>query len=217
MSYILDALRRSQVERSRGRVPDLHTPASSHVGHLPVLQAGQPVAWGVWWVIGALILLAAALLLVWRWPASTEDTTNTVTSTAAVDPAEPALAQPAPPTPPVVQEKPPAPEKAVVHPSAPVTSPTVEEPPTTPSTPMEPTPSPIFALADLPPAVRNQLPALQLAGLTYSANPAHRMVIVNGQVLHEGETAAPELVLERIETQRTVWRFQQWRYAVPMP
>jgi len=217
MSYILDALRRSQAERSRGRVPDLHTPASSPVGHLPVAQAGQPMAWGVWWVTGALILLAAALLLVWRWPASTEDTTNTATSTAAVAPREPALAQPAPPTPPAPSAA------AVASPPALTAFPAVEEPPATPATPAtpttpsEPAATPIFALADLPPAVRNQLPALQLAGLTYSSNPAHRMVIVNGQVLHEGDTAAPELVLERIEAQRTVWRFQQWRYAVSLP
>jgi len=81
----------------------------------------------------------------------------------------------------------------------------------------EPTLPPIFALADLPPAVRNQLPSLQLAGLTYSSNPQHRMVIVNGQVLHEGDTAAPDVILERIETGQTIWRFQEWRYAVPLP
>lgn len=76
-------------------------------------------------------------------------------------------------------------------------------------------PAPVFAQADLPPAVREQLPTLQLAGVTYSTNPRYRMVIVNGQVLHEGDQAGPGLVLERIERERTVWAFRGYRYALP--
>jgi general secretion pathway protein B len=72
---------------------------------------------------------------------------------------------------------------------------------------LQATQAPVFAQADLPPAVREQLPTLQLAGVTHSTNPLYRMVIVNGQVLHEGDQAAPGLVLERIEPGRTVGRF----------
>ncbi|MFT4242177.1 MAG: general secretion pathway protein GspB, partial [Acidovorax sp.] len=68
--------------------------------------------------------------------------------------------------------------------------------------------------ADLPDAVRAQLPALKISGATHSNNPAYRMAIVNGQVLHEGDEAAPGLRLERIEPGRTVWSFQGLRYAV---
>ncbi|SDM32282.1 general secretion pathway protein B [Oryzisolibacter propanilivorax] len=75
----------------------------------------------------------------------------------------------------------------------------------------------IFTLDELPPAVRAQLPALKLAGISYSANPLHRMAIINGQVLHEGEAAAPGLVLERIEPGRAVWRFRDYRWALTAP
>lgn len=78
-----------------------------------------------------------------------------------------------------------------------------------------PAAAPIYNVANLPPAVREQLPSLQLAGITYSTNPKYRMVIVNGQVLHEGESAGPGLVLERIENARTVWAFRGYRYALP--
>lgn len=84
-----------------------------------------------------------------------------------------------------------------------------------PATPESNASAPVFAQADLPPAVRDQLPRLQLAGVTYSSNPLYRMVIVNGQVLHEGDQAAPGLVLERIEPGRTVWAFRGYRYALP--
>lgn len=88
------------------------------------------------------------------------------------------------------------------------------EPAKTPP-PASETAAPVFAQADLPPAVREQLPTLQLAGVTYSSNPQYRMAIVNDQVLHEGDQAAPGLVLERIEPGRTVWAFRGYRYALP--
>lgn len=74
--------------------------------------------------------------------------------------------------------------------------------------------APVFAQADLPEAIRSQLPVLKISGATYSNNPAHRMAIVNGQVLLEGDQAGPGLVLERVEPQRTVWSFRGYRYAV---
>lgn len=74
--------------------------------------------------------------------------------------------------------------------------------------------SPVFAQNELPASVREQLPVLQVTGATYSNNPAHRMAIVNGQVLQEGDQAAPGLKLERIEQGRTVWSFRGYRYAV---
>ncbi len=74
--------------------------------------------------------------------------------------------------------------------------------------------SPVFAQADLPEALRTQLPALKVTGATHSNNPAYRMAIVNGQVLQEGDQAAPGLVLERIEPGRTVWSFKGYRYGV---
>ncbi|MES2610791.1 MAG: general secretion pathway protein GspB [Pseudomonadota bacterium] len=80
--------------------------------------------------------------------------------------------------------------------------------------PAAPPNSPVFAQNELPPSVREQLPVLQVTGATYSSNPAHRMAIVNGQVLQEGDQAAPGLKLERIEQGRTVWSFRGYRYAV---
>jgi general secretion pathway protein B len=79
------------------------------------------------------------------------------------------------------------------------------------------TPAPtgtVFAQSDLPDAVRTQLPVLKIAGATYSANPMHRMAIVNGQVLHEGDVAAPGLMLEKIEPTRTIWSFKGYRYGL---
>ena len=72
----------------------------------------------------------------------------------------------------------------------------------------------VFAQADLPDSVRGQLPVLKISGITYSSNAVSRMAIVNGQVLHEGDPAAPGLLLERIEPGRTVWSFKGYRYGL---
>jgi general secretion pathway protein B len=85
------------------------------------------------------------------------------------------------------------------------------------ATAVTPAPEPtgtVFAPADLPESVRAQIPALKISGATYSTNPIYRMAIVNGQVLHEGDLAAPDLQLERIEPNRTVWSFRGYRYAI---
>ena len=107
----------------------------------------------------------------------------------------------------------PRPERSAPAPAAPARAPAPRAAPPAPA-PQESTGT-VFAQADLPASVREQLPTLQLAGVTYSSNPVYRMVIVNGQVLHEGDTAAPGLVLERIEPARTVWAFRGYRYALP--
>ncbi|GDY38105.1 general secretion pathway protein GspB [Acidovorax sp. NB1] len=72
----------------------------------------------------------------------------------------------------------------------------------------------VFAQGDLPEAVRAQLPSLKISGVTYSGNPAYRMAIVNGQVLHEGDPAGPGLLLEKIEPGRTIWSFKGYRYGL---
>lgn len=128
-----------------------------------------------------------------------------------------------------VREKPaaaPAPAQARVRETpVPPPAPATRSQPLAPATPPAAAPAtvppgatppngPVFAQSDLPPSVREQLPALTVTGATYSSNPAHRMAIVNGQVLQEGDQAAPGLKLERIEQSRTVWSFHGYRYAV---
>ena len=70
-------------------------------------------------------------------------------------------------------------------------------------------------LSELPENVRRGLPALTVSGATYSETPAHRMLIVNGQVVREGEEPVPGVVLERIQLKSAILRFRGLRYSVP--
>jgi general secretion pathway protein B len=72
------------------------------------------------------------------------------------------------------------------------------------------------SLAQLSPEVRRELPPLALGGAIWSDNVASRFVIVNGQVLREGDAAAPGVVLERIGPKAVYLRWRDWRIEIPI-
>ena len=66
----------------------------------------------------------------------------------------------------------------------------------------------------LPPDVRAQLPRLSVGGAIYSETPSARMVILNGQVFHEGDKPAADTVLEQIRLKSAVLNFRGQRYEI---
>jgi general secretion pathway protein B len=72
----------------------------------------------------------------------------------------------------------------------------------------------IYTLNELPDEVRKDLPALEIGGAMYSKTPANRMLIVNGQVFHEGDTLAPGLSLEQINLKSAVLKLKGYRYGI---
>src|SRR3954466_717510 len=76
MSYILDALKKSEAERSRGAAPTLLSPQQTS------LRSGI-----VGWVIGAALILNAGLLFAWfYWPHAPIATTTATASTTQSPP-----------------------------------------------------------------------------------------------------------------------------------
>ena len=101
MSLILDALRKSEAERRRGQVPDLHAELP------PRVPAPAAKSLGRVWMLAALafLLIAAAFAARWWQP----------DPVAAPAPAKPAQAPPPRPVAPVVASEPVAP--SMVQPS----------------------------------------------------------------------------------------------------
>jgi general secretion pathway protein B len=110
------------------------------------------------------------------------------------------VSRPQPVRPPVPPALGPAPEAAV--------------PPADPSASALPARLP--RLADLPEASRRELSALSLGGSVYADQPSVRMVIVNGQVFHEGERPLPELQVLRIGLKSVVFGFRGQRFEMPL-
>ena len=234
MSYILDALRRAEADRQRGAVPGLQDqpqPLSAPAA----APADGPRRTGLWALAGAGLLAAGGAAAWWWWlklpgpaPVAVMTPAPATAPPAPVTPVAPAAAPvPVAPAPAVVSSMPavaaaPAPASpALVLPPIP---PQPAEPAAPAEPPKKPAPRPAVAAApapapdavrrqDLPENVRQQLPALTVAGATYSENPRYRMVIINGQVVQEGDTAAPGVVLETIRQKEVVLRARGYRFT----
>jgi general secretion pathway protein B len=63
-------------------------------------------------------------------------------------------------------------------------------------------------LAELPEELRRAVPPLAFGGSVYSEVPAQRMVIMNGQLLREGEALSADLTLETIRAKSAVFRIK---------
>lgn len=115
---------------------------------------------------------------------------------------------------PQVTMKAPALAKVTAKPAAPAERPREQKAPPLAAAPASPPANPSAVLSELPENVRQSLPKLAISGSIYSETAAHRMLIINGQVFHEGEKPAPDLELEQIKPKTAVFNFKGQRYSV---
>lgn len=213
MSYILEALKKSQAERQLGSAPTLHAMPVGAV--LPAADARNRVP--LWLALGGGGLVVALALLAWRAQAPA---VKPAASQVAL-PAAPAAVAVTPAAPPVVAAVAPipAPPLAVVPPSSPAPKPVVKA--------SAPQPAPVKAsapaleeeslpsLRQLPEAIQRAVPPLTFGGYMYSNNPADRLLLIDKTLRHEGEEVAPGLVLEKLLPKAAVMNYKGNRYKVP--
>ena len=108
----------------------------------------------------------------------------------------------------------PSPSPTPPTPAAPTPAPPGNASATPP--PATPAPQPVLRLADLPEAQRRELPPMVVSGAVQSPDPASRMLILDGQVLREGDAPAPGLVLERIGPRAAVFSRGGLRFEIPL-
>jgi general secretion pathway protein B len=211
MSYVLEALKRADAQRERGQVPGLNAQPAG----LPPLDDDTPAtrrAPGLLLAAAGVVVLA---LLGWWWSRPAPAPTPTVTPA----PAAPAAPAPAPvattpvPAPvvvaPAVEPLRVTPKPAPAPPPAAVAAaPKVE--------PAASSPGRITPLRELPEATRRAMPPLVIGGSMYSAQPSQRLVILNGQVFHEGAQVGADLVVEQIRPKSVVLNYKQQRFEMPL-
>ena len=66
----------------------------------------------------------------------------------------------------------------------------------------------------LPEDVKRNLPPLAVGGSMYSPEPAKRMLILNGQLVREGEKVGPDVVLESIRLRSAILRYKEQRFEI---
>jgi len=235
MSYILEALKKSQAERQLGELPSIHAPqVQLHDGAASASARRTPV----WLALGGVAVAVAAALLLWQpWQAGAA-----APAAAAVVPAVLAQVVPAPvpaatppaapapaPVPVVAPSVPPAATAAPVHHARPVAEPKQETPGQAapppvvapmPAAPPASTPTPgaeesVPGMRDLPEPIQRQIPPVAIGGYIYSKNPADRLLLIDKVLRHEGEELAPGLVLEKLQPKAAIFSFKGYRYRVP--
>ncbi len=72
----------------------------------------------------------------------------------------------------------------------------------------------IYSLAELPEAIRRELPKLAYGGGSYSGDKASRLAFLNGQVFHEGDTIAPGLVLKQVKQKGVILAYKGYRFEI---
>lgn len=234
MSYILDALRRADAERESGAVPGLHT---QQFGVLPGDDEAprRPRV-----LIGTIVLLVIALggVLAWNFFGTSEPPSKPVLQAqvtpapAPVAVAPPVFAPPvfAPPTMPMTPAsaaaaRPASAATTMAPPRPPAPRPPVRrEPPAATAatatqaaaatTAVAPPSDRIYTQAELPEAIRRELPKLSYGGGSYSGDKSSRLAFLNGQVFHEGDTIAPGLVLKQVKQKGAILAYKGYRFEL---
>ncbi len=198
MSYILDALKKAESERTLGTVPNLHAQ--------PVSTAPPAAIWNRPWIwsVAALLLIALAML-VWLKPWM---------PTAPPLPAQsmPKIVTPAPP---LVISSPAALPSEPIKPKA-ERKPEIKSLPNQLATPASPlaTESRVGTLRELPEHLQREIPAVTIGGYIYSSKPADRSVLINNRLLREGEQIGPGLTLEKMLPKEAILNYMGHRYRL---
>ncbi len=216
MSYILDALKKSEAERVR------KDPAAMLVQEPP--RAGQPG-----WLIPVVVVLVAlnlASLGGWLYWQNRAVVPTMVTETPAVADAQPIVRETPAVTDPAVTDEVPVevsePAEQVIRPATAragtASAGTVVQPDassrTTASTQTSEQPSTESVAAQavrpasLPAQVQSRLPRLSFSTHIYADDPAFRRVVVNGERAVEGDPLGPDLWLQEITDTGVVIRFE---------
>lgn len=203
MSYILDALKKSNKEREKGITPSLHT-VHGTPPHLGSTNKKRKSSYKIA-LLFTILLVTTGGVSFWKYPAivhffkiqqatpsgkdltpNNEKLTNTTETKIAIE-EEVTVIEPQP----IPTEKPPISTGAVkqLHP---------------------------LLFEDVPEHIQLSIPDLKLAGHTYSETPRLRMILVNNKILREGDYLEQNLKLQEITWDGVIFNFQGTEFVIPI-
>jgi len=217
MSYILDALKKADQERTLGEVPDLE------VAHWGERRAERSYRW-VWGIIALLVINGVLLaVLLGRDPAGEAEPVSTQPDTAVPLQVEPqararirALENPRLPVMPPA-ELPVSTPQAAVQPAVPESRPPVTM--AAPASVAAPVPSragdsDVLLWEDLPLEFRSRFVLPHLDVHVYADDPQRRFIMVNLQKYREGDTLENGARLEEIQPASIQLYFEGTRFRM---
>lgn len=230
MSYILDALKKAEAERTLGAVPDIHAQhiasaslATTAVWQRPwiwiALTAAVSVPAVLAWVQPwrpAPVILARAALPVTALPTPASRPTASIPPLAAATPAPSTDAQTNTDTAPKAALQKPAKQKAraeAARKSKAAVAAHAHQKPAPAATPARNEPTAV-ALHELPDQIQREIPQLRISGYIYSNNRADRSVLINKRLLRDGDPVATDLTLEKMTPTGMIFNYKGYRYRM---
>lgn len=242
MSYLLEALKKSDRERKQGRVPNLQSDHTSRSKDQKKTKKSF-----VWPWLAAVLLLAMSALVLYR--GMQKDSVALQEKISALEKSvvqlkEQPKEQPAPVAVPLSEVREDAsPQPFVIKAAGAQTAvPEVyEQPPVSEQTVIKTENLPrkierdrmaplstsgerddaaaegLPLMQDLPASVQKILPPLKMAGHVYAKDAAKRMIMINNRICREGELVENQLYLEQIVWAGVVLRYQDLRFRVNLP
>ena len=201
MSYILEALKKSELERQQGNVPGLQTLP------LQLQESTQSSRWP--YVIIGVLALSLVFVLGWMRPWASQQSMPGIQNTAAnVAESAPATAVEIRPQTSVVAAEPyiaqrPATVESYINQKTATAEPSLFL-------------GSVPHLRDMPALVLQAIPDMEFAGHVYSSNPEQRSVIINGRSMAEGETVVEGLRVEQITEKGVVFDYQNQLFQMPI-
>ncbi|MEK6202337.1 MAG: general secretion pathway protein GspB [Desulfobulbaceae bacterium] len=240
MSYILEALKKSERERKQGEIPDLQ---SDH--GLRSVPGKRKKKYSFWkWFLVSVVLVLSALILyrgMQRDSVALQEKISALEKSVVQLKEQPAAAVI------VVAPPPAAKEEAVSQPllmaaadekgmvleddGQPVfdeekTAIRAEDVPRQIEQEIAPLKKPVVRelvsetaetlplVQDLPSSVQQSLPQVKLVGHVYSKDPSKRMIIINNRICREGDLVEDQLRLEQILQDGVVLRYREIRFRM---
>lgn len=211
MSYILEALKKSEQSRGHGAAPGIQTVHSSSLNYRPAARSVWP------WILIAAVLLNLAVLLYFVFhkntgaplsvPASSEQAKSTP-ATKTIQAAPQPVSQ-------VPQTRPQAaPRTAPQNTTQTAPAPQAAETDTAAekhTQAHESATTEIYEAVDinqLPEDIRSQIPPMTFTAHVYSSDPKQRSVVINGHYMEEGESLDDDFVLKQITSTGVIMDFR---------
>ena len=206
MSYILDALKKSDQERQQGTSPSLY---SKHGSTPPGIDFSPFKRHRAFWLIpgGVLFFLAGLGIFFFQYQGHLDESDSLKVSDT------PAFSDERPTPPPRVLVK----EKIQIQQpiQQPIPQPTVTNPSALPIVAEREAPQTSLPfLKDLSAKLQAEIPTLKFAGHTYSENPYQRMIIINSKILREGDMIDRNTRLAEINWEGVTIEFNGTRFQV---
>ena len=243
MSYILDALRKSERERKRSSIPD---PLAVQ-GPLPPPEKRRHLRF---YLILMIVLMSTLVSGLWfgiwygkKTPMTQDSADQTVNVSQAMNPQESVLDSNAklddehlraPKKEATIADKLPqnisnqqdnkkSQERHIQRGEETTSDTLMTSPSPAPSVPEAekeippPDKNTLYSIQELPPSLRQKLPDFSFSVFLYSDEPASRTVRVNGVMMKEGQYVAPGLKLEEIIPDGVIFSYMNYRFRVGIP